>query len=336
VKKIGVFVGDEGNWHFFREIFADLQHAFDVDVFAARDYRVPVLTGRVNRWASRRRMQSMLRSNDVCFFEWASELLCPASLLPKAGPIVTRLHSYELNVWAPRVNWDHVDRIVCVSEHIRRRFGERYPAHARKTSVVNNGVALERFVPGDGGSGALTIGTLGALHPVKRVYEMVLTMDELRSRGVDAHLHIGGGTVRGGYFDTYAIATRRLVETLSLGDRVTFHGHVEHPERWLRGIDIFVSNSYWEGQQVALLEALASGCYCLSHAWDGAEEVLPREQLYLTSAGLQDRIVAYGRRSAGARRDARRAARAIACERFDIEQTKRRIRDILAESARTA
>lgn len=333
MKKLGVFVGEQGNWSFFTDIFADLQRAFRVQVFAERRYRLPLLSGRVNRWAFEGQMRAMLRENDACFFEWASELLWPASLMRKAGPIVTRLHSYELNVWAPRVNWRHVNRIVCVSENIRRRFSEQYPEHASKTTVVPNGVALDRFVPGEERTDTLNLGMLGSLHPVKRIYEAILTVHDLRIRGYRPHLHIGGGPVAGGYFDSYAIATRRLVEKLGLDTHVTFHGHVSDPARWLQGIDVFLSNSYWEGQQVALLEALASGCYCVAHAWDGAEEVLAPSQLFLTGSELQDLVISFDRLTSSEKRAARQASRAVACERFDIERTKRQIRDVLAEVA---
>ena len=329
---VGIFVGEAGNWDFFHEVFGALQQTFTVDVFSARRCRVPVLEGRLNRWLFDRRMRSMLQRNDACFFEWASELLWPASQMPKAAPIVTRLHSYELNVWAPRINWDRVERIICVSEHILRKFTERYPAHRHKTVVVNNGVALDRFVPREPPpDGRLNLGMLGSLHPVNRIYEAVLNVYELKRRGYRPHLHIGGGEVPGGYFDSYAIATRRLVQQLGLDTDVTFHGRIEAPERWLPTIDIFVSNSYWEGQQVALLEALAAGCYCLSHAWDGADEVLPPERLFRTGVELQDKIVAYHRLPAGDKAAARHASRQLACERFDIERTKGQIRNILLE-----
>jgi glycosyltransferase involved in cell wall biosynthesis len=108
---------------------------------------------------------------------------------------------------------------------------------------------------------------------------------------------------------------------------------VSDPQHWFQLIDIFISNSYWEGMQVALLEAMASGCYCLAHHWDGAEEVVPYEDLYITGAELQQKIIRYYHLPLCEKQRLRTLSRAIACEKFDLEQTKRQIRQVLAEVA---
>jgi len=125
------------------------------------------------------------------------------------------------------------------------------------------------------------------------------------------------------------VALHRLVSKLGLEDRVIFYDHLPDPAFWLQGIDIFISNSYWEGHQVALVEAMASGCYCLCHFWDGAEEVVPSDQLYGTDMQLQELILEYAALSETERRDRQARMRAIAAERFDIEITKARIRDVI-------
>ncbi|MEZ4867712.1 MAG: glycosyltransferase family 4 protein [Caldilineaceae bacterium] len=339
MKKIGFFVGENGKWNFFREIYNDLKTGYTTEVYAVKEYNVPLLYGRLNRWLVERKMRTMLEHNDLCFFEWASELLVPASHMPKRCPIVTRLHSYELNVWAPKVNWHHVDKIIFVSQNIREKFIERYPEQANKTTVVYNGVALDKFTPSLQSVAALqsaatlNLGMLCWLHPVKRVYETIISLYELKTQGYLAHLHIAGGIVQGGYFDDYAIATHRLVKKLGLENEVTFYGHVSDPQHWFQNIDIFISNSYWEGLQVALLEAMASGCYCLSHAWDGAEEVVPREDIYITGAELQQKIIRYYHLPICEKQRLSSLSRTLACEKFDLEQTKRQIRQVIEETA---
>lgn len=331
MRKIGLFVGESGNWNFFHDIYADLKTSYTVETFNTKQYNVPLLYGRFNRWMFNHKMNSMLKHNDLCFFEWASELLVPASHLPKRCPIVTRLHSYEINVWAPKVNWHHVDKIIFVAQHIRQKFVERYPDHAYKTEVVYNGVNLDRFTLAPESHEILNLGMLGWLHPVKRVYETVISLYELKAKGYRTHLHIAGGMVPGGYHDDYALATYRLVEKLGLERDVTFYGHVKDPYQWLHNIDIFISNSYWEGQQVALLEALASGCYCLSHWWDGAEEVVPQKALFVTGGDLQQKIIDYIHLSDTEKQKRKHEAREIARSKFDLEQTKKGIRKVLAE-----
>ena len=331
MKKVGVFVGEHGHWGFFKEIFADLEANYQTQVFQEKIYKLPLLYGRFNRWAYSGQIRTMLKHNDVCFFEWASELLKEASHLEKQCPIVTRMHSYEVHVWAPQINWDNVDRIIFVSEYIRRKFLESHPELAPKTIVIYNGVDLERFQPNHQRDFAFNIGMLCHFHPVKRIYEMVFTVAELKRQGYHPHLHIAGGKWPGGHFDGYYVAIERVIDKLNLQDAVTLHGPINDAHRWLREMDIVVSNSYWEGQSVALLEGMASGCYALSHFWDGIEDVLPAECIYGRDVELQEKLIAYAETSAAEKLQQRQRMRELTCQKFDIRQTEKGIRNILEE-----
>lgn len=327
--RVGILVGEKGNWTFFREIYADLASRYRTDVHRVRTYSTPLLHGRLNRWAFTNDIARTMRRNDVCFFEWASELLVPASAMPKCTRIVTRLHSYELYAWAPQVHWANVDRIILVSHAMARKFAALYPAHAHKLTVVYNGIELDRFAPPAARDFRFNIGMLCSIHPRKRIYEIVMLIHELKSRGYTPHLHIAGGRLHGGDLDEYYIALHQLVHKLNLTDDVTFYDHVSDTHRWLQMIDIFISNSYWEGQQVALLEAVAAGCFALSHHWDGAEEVLPAANLYLTEGELLAKLIAYSEQPARDRRMQQQQMRALAARLFDIEQTKEGIRNVI-------
>lgn len=331
MRRLGLLVGEE-NWTHFRDIAADLSSHYQTSVYEPRVRRWPILNGRLNAWSRRSGIRGLLERNDVCLFEWASDLLETASRLPRKAAVVTRLHSFELYAWAPLVDWTAVDRVILLSEAMRRNFAEKYPAEAAKAVVVHNGVSLERFRPSGQRRFGWAVGMLCAIASVKRVYEMILTHCQLRCLGHPVHLHVGGGIPSGD--ERYAAAVHGLVRRLGLGESVTFHGPVTDTPAWLRGIDIFVSNSYWEGQQVALLEAMASGCYCLSHGWPGADEVLPGSNLYTTEAELIGKIVEYGGLSEIEQQRRLHEMRALACDRFDIEHTKKRIREELEAAAR--
>jgi len=122
----------------------------------------------------------------------------------------------------------------------------------------------------------------------EEVYELILDFYELNRLNNGFTLHIGGG-VRARFKDYYE-ALHRLVSKLNLNDKVLFYGHISDPQNWYHKIDILISNSYSEGLQVTPMEAIASGCYCLSHYWDGAEELLPEENLFFTSRELLKRF----------------------------------------------
>ncbi len=332
MKKLGIFVGEKGKWGFFRHIFDDLSRHYQTLVFQEKAYSVPLLYGRINRWAYTHGITSTLRKSDVSFFEWASELLVPASQMPRYCPIVTRLHSYELTFWAAKVNWERVDKVILVSRAMQRKFGQMFPDHAHKTAVVYNGVPLDRFRRPPQRNFRLNLGMVCSIHPIKRVYETVITVHKLKQRGLRPHLHVAGGRWENGYFDDYYVAIQRAIEKLGLSGDVTLHDHVEDTAGWLKDIDIFISNSYWEGQQVALLEAIAAGCYSLSHFWDGAEEILPQENIFVTEDELIEKIIAYCCQTEEQRLIRQAEMEAIAHDRFDAERQKAEIRSVIEET----
>jgi glycosyltransferase involved in cell wall biosynthesis len=326
VKKLGVFVDNHDNWLFFEEIFEDLASQYEVEVYKVKSYNVPLLSARINRWAQQEELRSILRRNDVCFFEWSGELLAYASHMPKSCSIVTRLHSHELYSYAPDVNWQAVDRVILLSEAMRKRFVELYPDCGDKTEVVHNGRPLDKFKPPNPREFSFNLGMLCNIVPVKRIYEAILTLNEIREQGYPAKLHVAGEP-RGDF--RYASAVYDVVERLGLKESVIFHDYVTDTAAWLQQIDIFISNSYWEGQQVALIEAMATGCYCLSHFWAGVEEILPPENVYVTENELREKIVAYSELSDAEKNHLQRKIRSIACEKFDIERIKPQIRQIV-------
>ncbi len=326
--KIGIAI--EETWDFLHEIYADLSAHHQTGLFRRREVRLPVLNGRVNRHLFRRDMQNFLRANDAVFFEWASGLLATATHLPKTCGIVTRLHRYEMYQWADKINWDAVDAVILVSQAKYNEFAARFPDHIAKAVVIPEAVSPERFqfVPkkfsGD-------IGILCHLKPRKRVYELILAFYELSKRRDDLHLHIGGGEAAA--FGEYAEALRALVKKLGLQKKITFYGHVSEPENWYPKIDIYISNGYSEGLQVSPMEAMATGCYALSHHWDGADELLPPENLFFSEAELIERIERYCNLS-DAERDAERAKmRALVVEKFNVDKTKIQIRQLIEASA---
>jgi glycosyltransferase involved in cell wall biosynthesis len=324
--KIGVAVGD--TWDFFHEIYDELCAHHETTLFKRRLIRAPFLYDRLNNYAFNKDLKTLLSQNDVVFFEWAGELLARASHLPKTSGIVTRLHRYEMYQWADHVNWDNVDKIVLVSEAKRNEFIQRFPAHQEKAVAVIGAISLEKFSfqpsPYEG-----NIGILCHLSPRKRVYELILDFFELTRKNPNFHLHIGGSTHPG--FDDYFIALQDLVRKLKLEKQVAFYGSVTNTQDWLHNIDIFVSNSYSEGLQVALMEAMASGCYCLSHHWAGVEDQLPPENLFYTGSELQGKILAFDKCSEEEKHKMRSTMRDVVEKRNDVNRSKRKIRELVEE-----
>lgn len=324
--RVGVAI--EETWAFFHEIFEHWQSRYEVTLFERPSAPLPVFTQRMDRYLFNRGLQNLLQNNDVVFFEWSSELLAAATHLPKTCGIVTRLHRYEMYRWVDRVNWQAVDRLIVVTEAKRQEFLAKFPFMAERVSVIPEAVSLTRFSPfekpfqGD-------IGTLCSLIPRKRVYELILAFYELADRHPDLHLHVAGPERE--VFAEYAQALYRLVDRLELQDRVTFYGRVEDPENWYRKLDIFVSNSYSEGLQVALLEAMACGIPSLSHAWEGAEELLPAEHLFISERQLIDRLQTILEMPEEKRRKVRAQMVARVADQSDIQATIEHITTLIEQ-----
>jgi glycosyltransferase involved in cell wall biosynthesis len=271
-----------------------------------------------------------MRQNDVVFFEWASALLVAATKLPKTCGIITRLHRYEMYQWADLVNWDAVDKIILVSHAKKKEFIERYPSQADKIVVSVPSTSLEKFTfrskkfNGD-------IGILCHLTPRKRVYDLILNFQELLQQKDDLHLHIGGGMAP--TFEDYYYALQSVVTDLGIKEKVTFYGNVEKTWDWYHNIDVFISNSYSEGLQVAPMEAMASGCFCLAHRWRGADELLPQEYLYCTGSELKEKILTYCELSDAEKLEQKQHMRLLAQENFDINQTIKQIVNAIDEVA---
>jgi glycosyltransferase involved in cell wall biosynthesis len=327
--RLGIVV--DGHGGFIGELLDDWRSRYQTEMFDFHEINLPLYQGRVNNWRIKQTLKEFIRRNDLVFFEWAGPLTILGSQLNVKTPLVVRLHSWELYEFAPHINWSGIDRIILVSQAMRRKFIEQYPVQASKTEVVNSGVSLKKFQPewhefsGD-------IAILCELVPIKRVYDLILTMYDLKIKGFNWKLNIGGKPRNDGAGSRrYYISMKRAVEKLSLQDQVIFHNWIDDTGSWLNKQDIFISNSFWEGQQVALLEAMASGCYCLSHFWDGAEEILPSEYIYASEYELQQKLIAFSKFDEQEKREHQNLMREIASEKFDIEHTKTHIRKIFEE-----
>lgn len=277
--------------HFFQPIERALRKRYQVDRFSPRFIKAPVVGTSVNKLLFEIQFRRFLASHDVVFFEWAGSLLVRATHLPKRCRIMTRLHSMEVATAAHLVNWSQVDAAIVVSERMKQRLLQVANSPPRRLEVINYGVDLEHF--------RFTqrpfryrIGMVARVVPVKRVYEAALTIFELRRCGYPFTLSVAG-PLGDDLEPRYPWAIRELIERLDLMEYVSLLGPVSDPASLYQEIDIFLSNSFWEGQQNALLEAMASGCYCLSHCWGGVEEVLPPEQIYVTDSELQAKLAAY-------------------------------------------
>jgi sugar transferase (PEP-CTERM/EpsH1 system associated) len=178
-------------------------------------------------------------------------------------------HSFELTEHNPAKDWTkrllgrRVNRMITVSNDLRREWIERFHIPARKIVWIPNGLDVTRFRPDPADRAAarrhfglpesgFVIGSVGRLEPMKNyavlidAAKIVLAKKEQVSFAV-----LGDGVSRE--------ELERQVAELGLADRVHLLGWRLESPRFLQTMDIFVLPSISEGMSNSVLEALATG-----------------------------------------------------------------------------
>ncbi|PKN83793.1 MAG: hypothetical protein CVU46_16045 [Chloroflexi bacterium HGW-Chloroflexi-8] len=326
--KLGVAIND--TWAFFEEIYALFIETHQTTLFRPQQVQIPLLSGRINNYLYKKSLNNFLESNSVCFFEWAGEFLSNATSQPKKSGIVTRLHRYEMYQWADKIHWENVDRVILVSQAKKIEIESRFPILMDKTIVIPEGINLNRFTFSPKPF-RKQLGILCHLSPRKRVYELIIAFVEGNFHKMGYTLHIGGGTHP--KFPDYALALKLLVSNLGIKDSVIFHDHIIDQTKWFDEIDIFISNSYSEGLQVSPLEAMARGRFCLSHNWDGANELLPTDYLFELNTDLIEKILTYAELSENNKLKTLQLQRQMVEEKFNINYVAKSILNVVNEVA---
>jgi glycosyltransferase involved in cell wall biosynthesis len=226
--------------------------------------------------------------------------------------------------------WHAADRVisVCHADVVPRRWWATPARH------IGNAVDTDRFAPGDRSQArqalglpvdAVVVGAVARFVPQKGLSELIAAWPQPR----DATLClVGQGPLEA---KLKAAAARH-------GASVRFFGWQTDVAALLRAFDVFVLPSLWEGEPLALLEAMATGLACIATdtpaaaaLLDGAGVVVPNGdapalgQAIASLTGSADQRLALGR-----------AARARALERTwprVAEQTLAVYREALTRAA---
>jgi glycosyltransferase involved in cell wall biosynthesis len=181
-----------------------------------------------------------------------------------------------------RILLTYTDRIICVCRSDYYKAIGVSVAHPDRTSIVYNGIEIDKFSRPIGNehdlqqhrnnarqvfglaSTEFIFGNVGRLHEQKGHKFLLQAFAKLKNR---AYLAIvGDGELR----DELVL----LADELQISDRVLFLGARSNIDEFLSAIDVFVLPSLWEGQPIALLEALAIGKRCIASAVDGIPEII--------------------------------------------------------------
>jgi glycosyltransferase involved in cell wall biosynthesis len=166
------------------------------------------------------------------------------------------------------------DRIICVCKSDYEKAITAKVASPSKTALVYNGIEIDKFLQPinketsrkifDTAPTEFIFGNVGRLHEQKGHQYLLKAFAKVADRS--RLLIIGDGNLK----DELV----KLAEDLQISDRVTFLGARSDIYEFLSAINVFVMPSLWEGQPIALLEALAIGKPCIATSVDGIPEVI--------------------------------------------------------------
>ena len=171
---------------------------------------------------------------------------------------------------ATRLAIRRASSVVAVSDWLRGRLEAVVPGAAGKTSVIDCGVDLERFFPGDPTDARATLGW----RPQGTAFACVGTLTERKNvvRLAEAFARHGEGTLA-------FVGDGPLRRALEGRAGVHVAGPVAHAEipRWLTAADVVCQPSLVEPFGLVTLEALACGRSVVATRVGGPPEFVPPE-----------------------------------------------------------
>ena len=210
----------------------------------------------------------------------------------KQQKVTLHMHNEHLSLRIFRPFYRHalkkVDRVICVSDYIRRSAVQHFPEYADKFMVVFNATDPEVFKP-YGKEAFIQLNDIvkieadktyllyvGRLTEIKGVHVLIQAFEKIHQRLPNTRLIIAGSSFFEGAAKTAYEQT--LVEhARSVSQYIIFTGFIPHEKlKYLySAVNIVVLPSIWQDPcPLVVLEAMASGTCLVSSAVGGVPEVV--------------------------------------------------------------
>lgn len=169
-----------------------------------------------------------------------------------------------------------LDAVFATTADLERYVRHRMPSLQRIARIPNMVRAHPRVPPS--GNTVPVIGTMGRFIHKKGMHLLMEAVQQLKARGVDCRLHIGGS----GQEDR---RLRALAKKLGIADRTTFVGWVEDKAAFFERMDVFCLSSLDEPFGIVVLEAMAYGRPIVSFSTKGPTDILGKGEAVLVPLG---------------------------------------------------
>jgi glycosyltransferase involved in cell wall biosynthesis len=271
---------------------------------------------------------------DVLVMNFSKDLKLAAPMAKLAGvPAIVYRRGSAIpikNTLLNRYLFGHcVTHILANSEATKKTILQHNPHlfPSEKIKVIYNGITpSEETKVAKSPTNPPVIGNLGRLVHQKGQDILLDAVTELKQRGIDCRVRIGGDGKLMDMLQQYA-------QTKGVADRVEFVGYVHDSSAFMRDIDIFVLPSRWEGFGYVLAEAM------LARKPIVAFDISSNPELITT--GLNGFLVPWGDIKAFSQaiatlieqpelsRQLGEAGYALARQRFDFETNKQQVIEFL-------
>jgi glycosyltransferase involved in cell wall biosynthesis len=165
-------------------------------------------------------------------------------------------------------------KIITLSEQTKSDIVSRYAIAIDRIEVVPNAIDEQKFHPAVDQAAirrklslpekGFLFGTVASLHPVKN-HRAIIEALALGDHGANA-VFVGDGVERDNL--------ERLAKERGLSDRVFFAGRQRPVAPWFQAFDAFLLSSTWEGQALALLQAISCRLPVLASRIEGNTAIL--------------------------------------------------------------
>lgn len=205
-----------------------------------------------------------------------------AARLAKVPVIIANMHSMhewhtKRRIWTAKKLFNSADKIIAVSDCIKKDLIDKLKLEPQKTLTIHNGVDLARFTPQIEVAGQnenldikddeFVIGAIGRLVAFKGFTYLLKAAKIIYSQQPKFKLVIvGGGELKQ--------PLKQQAQELGIADKVIFTGRQDNVLPFLASFELVVMSSITEGLPIVSLEAMAMGKAVVASRVGGIPEVV--------------------------------------------------------------
>lgn len=265
--------------NFLHDIIVHLSYNYEVKLILVSNNEELKLVDQWMEWA------------DICWFEWCNELAVYGSRLPIANQrkVICRLHSYEAFTYnIKNVVWENIDKIIFVSDNLKKIVTEKVNIEENKIEVIPNGISMKKWTFNEKKRG-FNIAYVGYINYKKGPMLLLHTFKAIYDKDNRYKLYIAGEFQD----ERYILYFNQMTKQLGLENNIFFEGWQDDLDKWLGDKDYILCTSLLESQNISVMQAMAKGIKPIVHNFFGAKEIYDKKYLWDTINEAIDMILSY-------------------------------------------